>query len=240
MSKYVIADIHGEYTKLVKCIESINLTREDTLIFLGDYVDRGSQSYEVIEYLIGLANKYQCIFLRGNHDDWWYDYIKTGIHPALQQGGRETLLSYILNCEENYGFDRDTYQIKMPDTHVQFFKNLLSYYIDEELNLFVHGGFNRHYLIEEQQSDIFWWDRDLLHQARSYSSMRNTEYPFKIKGCKEGKFKEIFVGHTPVQYFDSTIPLNYSNIWVLDTGAGKFKDGTVTIMNVDTKEFKQF
>ena len=84
------------------------------------------------------------------------------------------------------------------------------------------------------------------------------KFKFKIQGCEKGKFKEIFVGHTPVQHLTIspkltngkegllllnqqllTTPQNYANIWVVDTGAGKYQDGLVTIMNIETKEYWQ-
>lgn len=237
MKKYVIGDIHGELDKLINCIKSINLTREDKLIFLGDYVDRGPDSYGVIEYLINLSKNHECIFIRGNHDDSWMNGIINDNFPLWKQGAQQTMLSYN-KVEIN------------PEIHLDFFNNLLSYYIDEDNNLYVHGGFNRHVYIEHQEpEDIYWWDRDLVHLARSWSMMNPEaqKYKFKIKGSGEyGKFKEIFVGHTPVQMLTKnnkpllTTPQNYANIWVCDTGAGKYEDGLVTIMNVETKEYKQF
>ena len=225
MSTYCFGDVHGEFDKLKKCIESVNLKGGDKLISLGDLVDRGPDSYKVIEYCIELSKQYECYFIKGNHDVCWFDYLKTGNQNVLwSQGGRETYHSY-------EGID--------PKVHFDFFAKQIPYYIDKDLNLFIHGGFNRHFVLESQDEDIFLWDRDLLAAARSYSSMKDIEYPFKIKGCIDGQFKEIFLGHTPCQYFESNTPLNYANIWVLDTGAGKMKKGTVTVMNVETKEYFQ-
>lgn len=226
---YCFGDVHGEYDKLKKCIESINLQKGDRLIGLGDYVDRGKKSFQVIEYLQELQKEYDCVFLLGNHDKVWLDFLKTGNHEwGFHQGGRATLQSYL---------DNDV----RPEVHFTFFSNLKNYFIDEDMNLFVHGGINRHEFVEEQTfKDVWQWDRDMIASARSYASMKNNNYPFKIKGSVNGKLKEIYIGHTPCQYFDSNTPLNYANIWLLDTGAGKFPDSTVTIMNINTKEYKQF
>ena len=220
--KYVIGDIHGESAKLIECLELVSFDYEtDTLISLGDVVDRGPDSYGCIEVLLKVKN---LIAIRGNHDDAWFDYLKTGTQDFLwNQGAKETYFSYY-----NHGIS--------PEVHFDFFAKQVYYYIDEENRLFTHGGFNRHFLIDEHKDlEILLWDRDLLMAARSYESMRDKTYPFKMKD----QFKEVFVGHTPVQYFENTNePRLYANVWDLDTGCGKGAF-PLTIMNVETKEYKQ-
>lgn len=111
---------------------------------------------------------------------------------------------------------------------------------------FVHGGFNRHSTVEENEKAcpyIFWWDRDLWFQALSYREMPNKanpdhpniKYGFKIKN----NFDIIFIGHTPTINWNTDKPMNAANIWNIDTGAG-FDNGKLTIMNVDnTNEYWQ-
>jgi len=99
--------------------------------------------------------------------------------------------------------------------------------------MFVHGGFNRHYLIidiEKQEPSQFYWDRDLWMSALSHKEIKRE---FKIKD----NFKEIFIGHTTTMNWNTDKPIKAVNIWNLDTGAG-FK-GKLTIMNVDTKKYFQ-
>jgi serine/threonine protein phosphatase 1 len=233
---YCIADIHGELTKLKNCINEVNLKKGDKLIFLGDYVDRGPDSFGVIEHLIELSKKYECIFLWGNHDKCFYDGLTLGHQSLFTQGAKETVFSYLhgLKLDINIGY---LLLEHLPQSHIEFFNNLKYYYIDEDNNCFVHGGFNRHYLINDENhndgNEILIWDRDLIGQARSYTSMKNNEYPFKIKN----NFKEIYLGHTPTFYFGSSKPLNFANIWLLDCGAAKFLDGKVCIMNIKTKKY---
>lgn len=243
MKTYIVGDIHGEYQKFLKCLQSVNFDYDnDTLIQLGDVVDRGPDSFLVVEELLKIKN---LIAIKGNHDDCFYQSVVSGNNNLLfNQGGCETLQSYIKHCNPDReiafkmsgyvtDFDLDDY----PISHVNFFKNQLLYYVDKDNNCFVHGGFNRHYLIDQQhEQSIYYWDRDLLHSARSYASMKDNEYPFKMKN----NFKEVFIGHTPVQYFNETTPQKYANIWLLDTGAGKSSEGTVTIMDLETKKYKQF
>ena len=68
MRTFVIGDIHGGLLALEQVLTRAKVTTEDTLIFLGDYVDGWSQSVEVIDYLIELKTKQNIICIRGNHD----------------------------------------------------------------------------------------------------------------------------------------------------------------------------
>jgi serine/threonine protein phosphatase 1 len=65
-----------------------------------------------------------------------------------------------------------------------FFANQLPYHLDENNNLFVHGGFNRHERLEEQ-GDLLWWDRDLWSKALSYGNMK------AVDGIRHPKFKMV-------------------------------------------------
>ncbi len=265
MNRFVIGDIHGNYKALKQCLELSGFDYEnDLLIQLGDIVDGWGESYECVEELLKIHN---LIHIKGNHDDWFNEWLKTGIQPVTwNHGGIATLKSYGFNC---LGRDWDKFQITydhennepitnlnpadVPESHIKFFNSQHHYYIDEDNNCFVHGGFNRHLPMKEQSyPEIFWWDRDLWQAACGYGTMTDLKYPFKIKD----NFKEIFIGHTTTnnwEYREDDIeelqldrsllhttfmlPMHRANIWNLDTGAG-FK-GKLTIMNIDTKEYWQ-
>ena len=62
MAVYAIGDIHGCYKQLVRLIELVPKSKKDTFVFLGDYVDKGKKSKDVIDYLIDLSKKYTCVF----------------------------------------------------------------------------------------------------------------------------------------------------------------------------------
>jgi serine/threonine protein phosphatase 1 len=240
MSKnYVMGDIHGEYDKLMRCLESVNFSDSDTLIQLGDVVDRGKNSYECVEALLQINN---LISIKGNHDDCFYKGLLSGTQGLFSQGARETCMSYIRALDIG---DRVTpYDLVLehiPVKHYEFFKNQLLYHVDSENRVFVHGGFNRHYHITDliyNNANNLMWDRDLIYSVKTYSTMKESDkkiYPFKTKD----DFKEIFLGHTPVQHLEKTDnPLNYYKIWLLDTGSGK--GGLLTIMNLESKKYKQF
>lgn len=222
-----MGDIHGEIGKLLACLEAVNFDyNNDQLIQLGDVCDRGPNSYAVVEELLKIKH---LIAIRGNHDQCFMESIETGRNMLYDQGGRETLLSYTrhTNCDGD--------PTKIPDNHQLFYRNQLPYYIDEQNNLFIHGGFNRHEKLEKQSENIFYWDRDFFMSALSFHSMKNNKHTFRIKE----NFNHIYIGHTPTTYWDVTTPITVANITNMDTGSGKGKDGRLTIMNLDTKKLWQ-
>jgi serine/threonine protein phosphatase 1 len=70
---YAIGDLHGEITLLKRLLEQLAPRAEDTLIFLGDYIDRGEDALGTLDALMTLASSHHCIFLRGNHDSAWLE-----------------------------------------------------------------------------------------------------------------------------------------------------------------------
>lgn len=217
---FVIGDIHGGYKALLQVLERSGFDYEnDTLISLGDICDGWSEVFECVEELLKIKN---LIAIRGNHDQWFYEYIRTGFHGAQwEQGAHATKNSY------------GKRSMMIPETHEKFFGTQLNYYIDDQNRCFVHGGFNRHFSIKDQSVPyIYYWDRDLWMQALSYTTIIEG-YPFKMFD----KFKEVFIGHTSTTNWKTDKPMHAANIWNLDTGGG-FK-GKLTIMNVDTKEYFQ-
>lgn len=70
-----IGDIHGGFKALIQVLEKAGVTEKDTLIFLGDYVNGWSGSSRVIQFLIELSGRQECIFIKGNHDAWCEDWL---------------------------------------------------------------------------------------------------------------------------------------------------------------------
>ncbi len=72
---YAIGDIHGEVTLLRRLLATLPLRAEDTLVFLGDYLNRGEDSAATIATLRAIGRSHRaCVFLRGNHEDAWLTY----------------------------------------------------------------------------------------------------------------------------------------------------------------------
>jgi serine/threonine protein phosphatase 1 len=222
----VIGDIHGGLRALHQIIERANVTLNDTLIFLGDYVDGWSQSPQVLDYLIDLGKKQKCIFIRGNHDELLLDWLEnsTDNREWYKHGGESTVIAYSTISEAT--------KLK----HIAFLKSLENYYLDDKNRLFIHAGFtNMNGIAYEYFPKLFYWDRTLWETALSLNeSIEKTSlfYPRRLT-----LYDEIYIGHTPVTRIGETIPIKKACVWNVDTGAA-FK-GPLTIMDVDTKEFWQ-
>lgn len=240
MKTFCVGDIHGNYKGLKQALERSRFDyNNDLLITLGDICDGYNQVYECVEELLKIKNR---IDIMGNHDEPFLSFIETGLHDwGWSQGGYGTLKSYGVTClGDNFKaiWDRDRVKTNLnsgdiPETHKDFFKHQIDYYVDEKNRCFVHGGFNRHFLMKEQNPAFFLWDRDLWYAALSFKDMNN-DYKFKIKD----NFTEVFIGHTStVNWRNNTEPMKAANIWNLDTGGGYA--GKITIMNVDTHEYFQ-
>lgn len=223
---FVIGDIHGAVKALIQVLERAAVTENDLLIFLGDYVDGWSQSPEVINYLIQLKDSHNCIFMRGNHDDLCYRWLKfdESNDTWLLHGGASTVKAY-----EKVPFNF----IKM---HIHFFENLNNYYIDEQNRLFIHAGFTNHNGVEHEYFEkMFYWDRSLWELVLAMDKNLKKGDLFYPKRLTH--YKEIFIGHTSLSRIEKDIPINATNVWNIDTGAAH--KSPLTIMNVDTKEYWQ-
>ncbi len=229
MRKFVLGDVHGGLKAIHQVLERANVTNNDILIFLGDFVDGWSESPAVLDFLIELQKKQPCIFIRGNHDELLLDWLlgnNENIDEKLwfQHGGEATVKSY-------QNIDSET-----KEKHIHFLKSLQDYYLDDENRLFIHAGFTNMKGVEHEFfKPLFYWDRTLWETALAIDNQLSKDaitYPLRLK-----IYNEIFIGHTPVTKINQTIPVNKACVWNVDTGAA-FK-GKLTIMDVDTKEFWQ-
>jgi serine/threonine protein phosphatase 1 len=226
MRTLVIGDIHGGLHALHQIMERANVTTKDTLIFLGDYVDGWSQSPQVIDYLIELQKKQNCICIRGNHDDLLLEWLNKGKDNLMwhKHGGEATVIAY------------ETVDLETKQKHIEFLQSLENFYLDEQNRLFVHAGFtNMNGVDFEYFPGLFYWDRTLWETALALDKTMKPDDLFYPK--RFTLYNEIYIGHTPVSRIGKTIPVQMACVWNLDTGAA-FK-GPLTIMDVDTKEFWQ-
>ena len=200
---YAIGDIHGMREKLIALIETLPLRDEDQLIFIGDYVDRGSDPFGTVEYLIELARKRRCTFLLGNHESMFLSFLDWkgeayfGAEAFLHNGGETTL--------ETYGYFESKEEFALPPEHEQFYRGLKLWHSQGEY-LFVHAGISREapalsdmeYAIAREEP------RDLLWQRAT------AELPHSLGVT-------VVYGHTPLPDFRVRWNLPYSI--GIDTGA---------------------
>ena len=189
MNIFAIGDIHGclkELTLLHKKIltHSKFNVKNDILVYLGDYIDRGRESKGVIDQILKLKNnKIQTINLMGNHDEFMIDFLfnnKNNIENWLNFGLDQTLRSYGIEVvdfiKDGFGDDiieqlRKTLLSKMSEAHINFFKNLeLSF--SSEKYLFVHAGVDPKKTLEDQTKEDFLWSRSKDFFDKNFKSKK--------------------------------------------------------------------
>lgn len=164
MIYYAIADLHGRFDLLkeaVNAIEKDSANESDTrIITLGDYIDRGPQSKEIIEYLMARGSNWTC--LQGNHEDMMVQTIETPLDPDwwLGNGGNTTMKSYgsEVKVSPYYGIPPVGWDphVVYP-SHVTWLKNLPLYY-ETEKQVFVHAGipFSNAPLDKQDKEKLIW------------------------------------------------------------------------------------
>jgi serine/threonine protein phosphatase 1 len=202
---FAIGDIHGCFDQLQRLIKNLAIDQQcDTLVFIGDYIDRGRSVKEVVDYVIGLRSEFKNIVcLMGNHEQMFLNYL-AGIDEKmyLDNGGAATLFSYGISCSSM----PQTRKATIPPSHLLFFQSLLPYYETADY-IFVHAGLIPGLSLSEQTvHDLLWVRREFI----------NSDYDF-------GKL--VIFGHTP---FIS--PLIRSNKIGIDTGA--FSGGSLTCVEL--------
>ncbi len=126
MKTYAISDIHGCYKTLLTLLDKIALTKEDKVYFLGDYIDRGIQSKEIVDFLIDLKKQgYDIVTLKGNHEDMLDDSVFLDDWFA---GAEETLKSFQINHLKELNTE-----------YLHWFYSLKPYAIIDKF-IFVHAG----------------------------------------------------------------------------------------------------
>lgn len=169
---FAIGDIHGCIDQLRELVESvIDIRKQDRIVFLGDYIDRGSKSREVVDYIMDLQhNDFVVIPLIGNHEWMLLEACEKDdrLINWIYNGGSSTLESFGINSLNELGRE-----------YIDFFISLQYYYLFKNY-IFVHAGFND--IISDpfdDRYDMIWTRRE------SYS---NPVFKDKI----------IIHGHTPV------------------------------------------
>jgi serine/threonine protein phosphatase 1 len=188
---FAIGDIHGCFDKLCALMDKIKIDFDnDILLFLGDYIDRGHNSFDVVEYLIDLKKHFQkIVFLKGNHEEMLEKYLSGKDRLTyLINGGQQTLESYMKRSRTNSSS-------LIPQEHLDFFESLLLYY-ESDNYIFVHAGLRENIPLEMQNpADFLWIRKDFV----------NSDFDFG---------KRVVFGHTP--YAEPLIEPNKIGI---DTGA---------------------
>lgn len=147
---YAIADLHGRYDLLIAAInEIIRRDSGGTIITLGDYIDRGPESRQIIEHLMALRRQprdgWQVICLKGNHEDMMVETLRRPLDPNwwVGNGGAETLRSY---------------GSRVPDAHLDWISALPSIHVDKH-RVFVHAAVDPTRPLDDQTDEHLLWYR---------------------------------------------------------------------------------
>jgi serine/threonine protein phosphatase 1 len=191
---FAIGDIHGCISQLDKLLAQLDIDAgEDTLLFIGDYIDRGPNPKGVIDSILDIRKSIgNVVCLSGNHEDMFLNYCLDGRDEDLymSNGGMRTLASY--------GFMREgTEELILPDSHREFFTTLRTYYETDDY-IFVHAGLRPGVPLDRQdREDLLWIRFEFI----------SSPYDFG---------KTVVYGHTPVSLNKPLIDKNKIGI---DTGA---------------------
>ncbi|CDS91622.1 putative Serine/threonine-protein phosphatase 1 [Sphingobacterium sp. PM2-P1-29] len=215
MRVIVVADIHGNNEKLRKALKSVSLKKTDKLILLGDLIDRGKNTKDVLDTIILLKKSgfEDIIIIRGNHEQMLLDSVKdeNKEYVWLKNGGDKTLQSFRVNFSN-----------QIPQLYIDLIESSVYYY--EYLNyLFVHAGIN--FELDNPFKDIqtLLWTRDM-----------------SLINFRKSKFsdKKIIHGHTPIER--SKIIESFTKIEILNLDNGVYLEregyGKLTIVDLTNQK----
>ncbi len=143
-----IGDIHGCLASLDTLLDAIQPTADDTIVTVGDYVDRGPDSKGVIERLIELQQRTNLVPLLGNHEEMMLAVLDQKMEPYgwLGHGGVQTM--------DSYGFTGDLAVI--PESHRTFLNECRDYF-ESENHFVVHANYDPSLPFAEQPPDLLRW-----------------------------------------------------------------------------------
>ena len=214
---YVVGDIHGRADLLAQVFSRIDAdlaqypAARAIEVFLGDYVDRGPESRQVIDLLMKRGQSREAVFLKGNHETFIFEFLQNpaSLDAWRQYGGFATLLSYGLmpSMKADAAEQQElaaAFELLLPSTHRTFLTSLKSSFTCGDF-FFTHAGVKPGIPLDQQrEEDLLWIREDFLL-------------------CEDDFGKFVIHGHTPVREPD--IRHNRLNI---DTGA--FATGRLTCL----------
>lgn len=174
-----IGDVHGCYDELRILVDELNLTKVDTLILLGDYIDRGLNSKAVIDTIIELKQQCNVVALLGNHEAMMRDsFLEQNAEDRAQKvwawyrnGGNLTLDSYMFDHSALLDVSNvdDLFLPISLKEHLAFINSLPAYHITDT-HIFVHATPYPNQPIEDQlETSLIWRRHSGLDKEFNYS-----------------------------------------------------------------------
>ncbi len=153
MRNLAVGDIHGRFRALTTLAAAVPFRPDDTVITLGDYVDRGPDSHAVLDWLIAYARRGTLVALRGNHEIMMLDAHDGGesLSRWLGCGGDATLASYSPLGDAGRLAD-------VPDAHWQFLEHQTRSHFETATHFFVHANAYPDVPLDEQPDFMLYWE----------------------------------------------------------------------------------
>jgi serine/threonine protein phosphatase 1 len=210
MTTFVVGDIHGRCAQLHALLDM--MPREettDTLVFLGDLIDRGPDVPGCVEHVLNLCreNPERVICLRGNHEQMLLDFLDEAnmIWMESATGGDRTFEQYTeqplrLRTEDDFDAARDLIAAKIPSQQIEFLRQLPLYH-EDDYALYVHAGLEDGKHPSESSPHSLLWTRD-MDFYKSYHG------------------KPCVFGHTPTPFLPWRGRLGRHGIYVFNSAIG--------------------
>ena len=207
----VLGDIHGCLTALEAILSAVDAGPGDTLVVLGDMIDRGPDSFGVIEKLLSFKTVGNLVSLRGNHEIMMIQAMNTGNDEAwIRSGGYSTLKSF---GHRGKGPWRET----VPSDFELFLRNDCVDYWESDEFVMTHAGLEAGLPLSDQPESTLFWSRLETAPLAHFS----------------GKIS--IHGHSIMPDFQ---PWAWPHAWYLDTGA-YLADGWLTCVEIQSRQIWQ-
>jgi len=210
MKTFVVGDIHGRCAQLYILLDMLPRDEKtDTLIFLGDLIDRGPDVPGCVEHVLELCreNPEHVVCLRGNHEQMLLDFIddKSLIWIEQPTGSDRTFAQYtetllVIRNEADFDSARQLIARKIPAEQIDFFRNLPFYY-EDDYALYVHAGLENGKHPRDSSPEELMWTRDMSF-FKSYSG------------------KPCIFGHTPTAFLPLRGRLGRHGIYLFKSAVG--------------------
>jgi serine/threonine protein phosphatase 1 len=196
MALFAVGDVHGCARTLAALLDRIGPGRDDTVVFVGDYVDRGPDSRGTIDHLIALASHTDAVFLRGNHEALLLSSYDRTTDALVDDP--ETLALWYANGGE--AALRSYPGRAVSPEHLAFLRATVLYHDTPDF-FFVHAGLHPAHSITENlrygTAETFLWTREHL----------------RVPEARRAWEKPVVCGHTP-----HAEPISEPRLLMIDTG----------------------
>lgn len=213
----IVGDVHGDSDRLQRALSSL-LRSEVPVVFVGDYVNRGPGSREVLEQLVKATEQFgaRLTLVRGNHDQALLEFLSDGDpRPLTAHGGVSTVRSYLDGGRGGF----DDFRAAFPKAHLRLLQSTVDFYENDDV-LVSHAGFNPENVRSRSSQDL---------RGKGFRAIfeHTGPWPRPLTVC----------GH----FIQSTRqPYVSESLICIDTGCGSLEDGPLTVLYLPSRRTESF